>query len=45
MVVVTKAPHLQFVGPITSILVPVIHMMKLKVKFKDGWHLPIFQGK
>ena len=43
MVVVTKAPHLQFVGPITSILIPVIHMMKLKVK--DGWYLPIFQGK
>ena len=29
---------------ITSILIPVIYMMKLKVKFKDGWHLPIFQG-
>ena len=28
----------------TSILIPVIHMMKLKIKLKDGWHLPIFQG-
>ena len=45
MVAVTKAPHLQFVGPITSKLIPVIHMMKLKIEFKEGWHLPIFQCK